>query len=184
MAEEIKAEGVGPVLGDAGPAPSFDWDGRTWTLGHPVQRAKAELERLVRQYVCAELEEMRGVWPEPKFAAKEAELDERIYGGQCKTWGGLWLAATDGPDGNALFLLSLLRGRHPEATLDDARVMWNASPRPLRHAFAEVIPGFFGHLLRFLPGEPGAKAAAEAAWLQRLTGMLGVPAASPPTPTA
>lgn len=180
---EIQPAGVGPVLGADGAPVTFDWNGRTWRLEHPVQKAKDELEKLVLRYVVGQQEEMRGVWAEDTFAAKEKELDDRIYGGHHKTLGSLWQAVTSGPDGNALFLLALLRQHQPHATLAEAATMWNASPRSLRLAYAEVIPDFFSVLVASRAGDPAEKARAAAAGAAQIVALLGVPGA-PATPSS
>lgn len=180
---EIQAEGVGPVLGDAGPTPEFHWNGKTWKIGHPIQRAKAELESLVCDYVFRHLEAMRGVWPEAKFAAKEAELELQVLGGHHRTWGSLWRSVTSGPDGNALFLLALLRVHAPATTLAEASVLWNASPRQLRIAYAAVIPGFFAHLVSLRPGTTEEKAATLATVVAGILESLGVEHTTPATPS-
>ena len=180
MGEEIRAEGVGPVLGDAGPPAEFAFRGRTWRIGHPVQAAKAELEKLVLQYVLESHEAMRGVWPDTKFAAKERELDELIYGRHYRTWGTLWKTATNGPDGNALLLLSLLRVHQSAATLDDARAMWANATRQLLIAYSQVMPDFFSDLVASHPGTPEQKALALHAAVSQSVAMLHA-AAEPPT---
>ena len=41
---DTEPQGVVAMLGDAGPAPTVTHKNKTWTIGHPTQRAKAELE--------------------------------------------------------------------------------------------------------------------------------------------
>jgi hypothetical protein len=176
--DEIRAEGVGPVLGDAGPPAEFEFRGRTWKVGHPVQAAKAELEKLVLQYVLESHEAMRGVWPDAKFAAKEKELDELIYGRHYRTWGSLWKVAVNGPDGNALLLLSLLKAHQPAAALDDARAMWANATRQVLIAYAQVMPDFFSALVASHPGTPEEKALALGAAVAQAAALLH--AATPP----
>lgn len=159
---EIHAAGVGAVLGDAGGPVAFDWSGKTYTLDHPTQKAKEALEVLVLEQ--AEDDYQRFLSLGPKFANRAADLDAQIFGRQWATWGKLWVSYSSGPDGAPLFLLSLLRAAHPELTLSDARLLWNAQPRGLRLALARVLPDFFTRLVACRPGatpEVAQKCAAD-----------------------
>lgn len=171
MSEE-NAVGIGPSLGDAGSCPTIKMPSKTWSVGHPTQRAKGELELLVAQVALANLEKMQRVLSKAKYLEKCAALDAKIEGGHHQTWGSLWTSVNSGPDGNNLFLLSLLRERHPEAELSDAIAMYSDEPRQVKLALAIVVPSFFALLVAHLPLSPEERAAKTAVAVQQFIDNL------------
>lgn len=175
MSDENLPAGVGPVLGAHGACPAIDYAGKTWSVSWPTQRAKAELEILVAATAFANLEQLASVLPPERYKAKCAELDAQIYAGQHRSWGALWSAVNSGPDGTPLFLLSLLKIKHPEATITDARKMWRDVNRQVNLALAQVIPGFFTILADDLPVPPEQRGALMRASIEDFLGRLTQP---------
>lgn len=155
MSDESRPEGVMAALGDAGPCPAVEHNGTRWTVGHPTQRAKAELEKLVVEVSQATLDELKPMLPRAKWLEKEAKFDAILFARQWQTWGSLWSEVCNGPLSYPLFLLSLMRPHHPEATVRDAQSLWLEANRACRTALVMVVPGFFDLLTAFLPAEEG-----------------------------
>jgi hypothetical protein len=173
MSDEF--HGVAAELGDAGPCPTISYLGKTWSVGWPTQRAKAELEFLVVKAAKRNLELLRPVLGENEYRAEEKELKLALQGGHWKTWGPLWNAVNGGPDTNTFFLLSLLRERHPEATFEDAEGMWLTATDAVREAFMLVVPSFYTLLVKCLPGTPEERAETLAESVSQLRRLLNFP---------
>jgi hypothetical protein len=150
--------GVGPSLGGAGPCPTIVHGDRKWVVGHPDQRAKARLELITLETAVANHEASLPYLPAARRAKKEKEFDAAVNGGHWRTWGELWGAVNSSPDGNSLFLLSLLREHQPDATLVDANKLWTEAGRATARAFAVVVPGFFAVLVADRAEPPEVKA--------------------------
>lgn len=155
MADERPDEpaAVGLALGDAAALPTITLGGKKWTVGAPTGRAKSALEELVVEIATANVERLQRVLSPAKYAAKVKDLDRAIDGGHYVTWGELWRAVSDGPDGRPAFLCALLRERHDDATMAVAREMWLRETRQVKRALARVVPSFFDLLLQHLPAE-------------------------------
>lgn len=151
--------GVGPALGGSGACPRIVCGDKTWTVGWPTQKAKSALEIATLELAVANHEEACAHLPAKFVARKQKELDGAIDGGHWRTWGELWTSVNEGPDGNTLFLLSLLREHHPDATLADARKLWREKGGETVRAFAVVVPSFFELLVADRPEPPAVKAA-------------------------
>jgi hypothetical protein len=155
VSDESRPEGVMAALGDAGPCPTVVFAGKTWTIGHPTQRAKAELEKLVVEVAAKNLDDLKGVLPKAKWKEKEDKFDALLLARQWQTWGSLWSEVNNGPQSQALFLLSLARPHHPDMTVADAESLWINANRACRTALVLVVPGFFDLLTALLPAEEG-----------------------------
>lgn len=172
-------QGVMPLLGDAGPAPTVAFNKKTWTIGHPTQRAKAELEKLVVDVSRQNLEDLKDVLSPGEWQAERKQLSLHIHSRAWQTFGELWNAVVNGPLGDVLFLLSLARPHHPDMTVADARALWLGVNDDCRDALTMVVPSFFDLLAGEIPASDAdrRKAAGEmkAELLRRL---------ARPTPTA
>lgn len=167
-------------LGAAGACPEIPVNGRVWRLGHPTQRAKAELEKLAVQQATDRVLELRPALDPPAYAAVFAGLMSQIQRGHFKTWGAGWQEVVFDPANAHLFLLSLLRECHPEATADDVAALAEAEPDRVQAALAQVVPGFFEVTLAGMRLTPDQRAAAVAAIGQVREALR--PAPPPPTP--
>lgn len=157
------APGYQTVLGEAGACPEIEYAGTVWKVGHPVGAAKAALEEYVAASAVAEVEALRGVFPPGLYAKMEADTLAALRAKHHRTWGPMWLKAVEGPDGNVLFLYSLLKAHQPAATVDDARDLLAAKPLATLAALERVSPDFFTKLAAGLavPLETRAEKAAE-----------------------
>lgn len=182
MDEPHDAPGVGPSLGGSGACPTVTHGSKTWTIGHPTQKAKTVLEILTLEIAAENHEAALPALPPKMRARKEKEFGAAVDGGHWRTWGELWTAVNSGPDSNALFLLSLLREHHPDATLADARTLWRDSGRATARAFAVVIPSFFTLLVAERSATPEERAAmvvtAVAEAMQSIQPLLAEPPSS------
>jgi hypothetical protein len=160
--------GIGTMLGAAGACPEIDLKGNRWKIGHPTQRAKAVLEELAVAKAVAEIRRLKGILPPDAYAETFAELTSRIAAGDYRTWGGGWQRVVLAPGNSHLFLLSLLREHHPQASEDDARALALGEPEQVGAALARVVPGFFSLLLDPLPLQETQRAEANR-MLEQLT---------------
>ncbi len=167
--------GVGLELGDAGPCPVVTYNGKPWSVGHPTQRAKATLEGLVAQVATRNIEELKAFYTPQQYKEEMEQLRASIRGGHHRTWGPLWLAVNGGPESNVLFLLTLLRERHPEATLNDAEGMWSDCNEDAKTAMAMVVPSFYALLVKSLPGTPEHRAELLAKSVTQFLESLNLP---------
>lgn len=187
MAEPTTDAGIGPALGDAGPCPVIQFNNKKWVVGHPTQVAKLELEYLVIEVAQANIDVFKRRDP-AKYEEKCKLLDLQIEGGHHKTGGELWAIANNGPDGQPLFLASLLKEKHPEVTLDDARAMFRREQRQVRRALALVVPAFFEILADDLPLTPEDREAKRAEMAAEFLAAMAEPvvftgsSSSAPTP--
>lgn len=162
MSEPTTDAGIGAALGDAGPCPTITYGKKVWTVGHPTQKAKAWLELLVIEIAQDNIDKSKPILKRGVYEKKCDALDMQISGGHHKTGGALWSTVNSGPDGQVLFLTSLLRERHPEVTIDDVRGMVLNEPRQVRRAMLVTVPGFFTILVSGLPMAPEDRPAKAA----------------------
>jgi hypothetical protein len=159
MADGEAGPGVGAALGEAGGCPSIEWNGRTWKVGHPTQRAKVILEEMVTAAALDQVERLAAFLPPAKYAAKEKAFLDQLAAGNWTTWGEGWATAINGPKGRHLFALSLLRVHQPDATEADAFGLMTERATAFKAAMVRVVPDFFADLAATFPGPPAAKAA-------------------------
>lgn len=145
------------LLGDAGASPTVSYKGKTWTIGHPTQKAKADLEILVVERAKQNLEDARPALTEEEYAAERKDLSAHIKARTWKTFGELWNALCSGPCGNPLFLLTLMRPHHQDATYQDAETLWLNANADCCDAMAVVVPGFLDQLASEIPAEDAAR---------------------------
>lgn len=138
------------ALGAFGECPSFEWRGKTYTLGHPTQIVKAVYENAIADAeVSLYQTQLERKWITPaKFDEKLDSLTARIDAPRCEhhTGGPLWMEYTLGEKcatGNVLFLLSLFRLHHPDLTTVDVRAMLTEIPALVRFHMRKVVPSFF-----------------------------------------
>lgn len=162
MIDNDAPQGVMPLLGDAGPAPTVSFDKKTWTIGHPTQRAKAELEKIVVEVARQSVSDLRGVLPDDEWQAERKQLSLHLHSRTWQTFGELWQSVCNGPLGDALFLLALARPHHPEMTVEDAQRLWLGANDDCRDALVMVVPGFFDLLAANLPASAADRQRAAA----------------------
>lgn len=155
--------GIGIMLGAAGPCPEIPFGGKVWKVGHPTQRAKAELEKLAVAAALDEVRALKGVVPTDAYREMFAEVTSQITNREFRTWGPAWQRAVFAPANAHLFLCSLLRECHPQATPADALALAQGCPEEVAAALAQVVPNFLRVLLEGLPLTPEQREKAEAA---------------------
>jgi hypothetical protein len=146
MADDLM--GVSPSLGDAAVLPTITFAGKSWTVGAPTQKAKSAFEDFVVQIASANVERQKGNVPAAKWEQLNDRLDGEIESGQYLTWGKLWNRINDSPESPIVYLASLLKERHDDATLELARQMIKAEPRQVRRALARGVPSFFSLIVQ------------------------------------
>lgn len=170
---------IGDVLGAAGACPEIELRGKRWKVGHPTQRAKDRLEKLVVS-LC---------WESIKAAqCGVPELDERLVADftkavrnrEYRTGGAGWAEAFGRPEGQVAFALSLLQEHHPEATADDAVALMSEKGDEFNVALAQVVPGFFGVIAADLKMPPEKREAWVREKAAAFLAALKTPSSSPP----
>jgi hypothetical protein len=169
---DVQPEGAVAALGAAVAPPEVVAAGKAWKVGHPTQEAKAELEKLVVQVAEKNLADLRGVVSDRKFAALEAKLDDAILSRQWQTWGALWTEVCNGPLSFPLFILSLMKPHHPQASVADAEALWVNENRACRNALVVVLPGFFDHLAASLPADESTRREGARQWAGEMLARL------------
>lgn len=167
MTTEVGAQAL---LGESGATPEVEWNGVTWKIGHPVQRAKAVLEELAAAKAVRSVVALKSALAPAEYAEAYSEVLRQVTAGDFRTWGVGWVRQVAGADGSALFLLSLLRCHHPQATEADAAGLLAACPGEVNAAVERVTPRFFDLLVSAVPGlTPEARADLTALFRARLT---------------
>jgi hypothetical protein len=155
---------VQTFLGAAGACPEIAFQGKTWKIGHPTQRAKAVLEELAVSKATSEIRALKGTLPADAYGELFSELTNRISSGDYRTWGPGWQRIVFSGNNAHLFLLSLLRECHKDATEAEARALALGEPEQVQAALVRVVPGFLSLLLDGLPLSPEHRLAAEMAF--------------------
>lgn len=180
MSDPTTPPSVQNTLGAAGACPEIPLDGRVWRVGHPTQRAKAALEEFAAAAAVNEALALKGVLPpaayQELFAATARDVQAKAF----RTWGPGWQRVVFDPLNSHLFLWSLLRENHPDATEADARRLMAAEPDRVSLALARVVPDFFRMLLDGLGLTADRRAAAEEA-IRAFTATLSPQPPTPPT---
>ena len=156
----------GPVLGASGACPAVEWDGKTYTLGHPTQHAKDEYcaALLAAEKGAIDAQFARGWITAAERAARYEALGARADRLEHKTGGPLWLEYAglrpDGADpaaaerkflaGLQLFVWSLFREHHPDVSVQTVREMFAGCPDLVKLAVRRVVPNFFDWLAEAL----------------------------------
>jgi len=150
----MSTPGIGDVLGDSGALPEITCDGKTWKIGKPTQRAKDALEELIVADAVREITSLKEVIPGAAYKELWGDLRAAIANKEYRTWGPGWLAGLDAFDGDIKFLTSLLRERHDEATVADAKGLIEKNGDEVELALARVVPSFLYFLAESLPAPP------------------------------
>lgn len=148
MAESVS---VTTMLGAAGACPEIALDGKTWRIGHPSQRSKPQLEKLVVAHATAEILALEGLLEPAQFARFFESHKSDVISGTYRTWGAGWQKIALAPANIHMFLLALLRENHPEATEKDARALIVHNRHEVELALAQTVPAFFTLLMEDLP---------------------------------
>jgi len=166
---------VQTMLGAAGACPEIVFQGKTWKIGHPTQRAKAVLEELAVSKATAEVRALRSVLPADAYSELFAELTNRISAGDYRTWGPGWQRIVFGGTNAYLFLLSLLRENHKDAAEADAKALAVGEPEQVQTALVRVVPGFLSLLLDGLPLNPDQRRQIESTLLSAFPSLSQPP---------
>lgn len=169
---------VQTALGEAGACPKIEWQGKTYTVGHPTQKAKALFEDGIVESEKRGLDSLlaRRLITAAKYDERLESLGKKIDRREHAAGGALWMQYAVGSDaesgaGTMLFFWSLIAQHHDGFTLDDCRQMAEESAASVKLALRRVVPAFFqavGEVLRLPPEAMEALRAAVAAQLDRL----------------
>lgn len=158
--------GIVQTLGAHGACPTITHSGATYTVGHPTQRAKAELELLVLKAARDNVEDAKAALTAEEYAAEQAALRVAIQTGAYKTWKPLWAAMWDGLDRIPMLLCACIKTKHPDFTLAQMRVVFAQESEQCLDALDAVMPPFFALLMDSLPVSAAGKEAEATAALK------------------
>ncbi len=155
-----EAPDLNSVLGQSGACPEIELNGKAWKIGHPTQKAKTTLNVLVVQRAANEITSLEGLLPPATTARMFDALTKSIGAKHYQTWHPGWLDTMGSQDGDILFLQSLIRVNHPEATEQDAFDLYANRLGQVKIAMALVMPPFLDLLEKeFPPQIPEAQRA-------------------------
>jgi hypothetical protein len=175
--------GLGVVLGSAGSPAEIHHAGRVWKLGHPDQRAKERLEKLVAKVALDDVRRLKDVLDPDAYAEAFGQVtgNLRAY----KTWREGWQKIIGDPGNGHLFLWALLLEHQPGATESDVLDVARGSPGEVAAALSQVLPPFLrmlaAEVLEAAPAEarPALQASLDAAISGLLAGLLSQLTPSP-----
>lgn len=147
MLDGDESPSVTTTLGAAGACPEVRHAGKVWKVGHPTQAAKTTLEQLAVAAAVSEIEALEGTLSPLSYQKAYRELLAAISAREYKTWGPGWERVVWGPMCSQLFLLSLIRENHQDATEADVVELAAKQPGQVAAALAQVIPNFARLLL-------------------------------------
>lgn len=130
----------GDFLGAAGVCPEIEYNGTTYRVGHPTQKAKDQLTKLVAAVALQGAQQADRDMP---GLGAVARLTDQITDRLHRPGRELWKRHALGPDGPKLFLCSLLRENHPDASLDLASALSRDRADEVAVALLLVVPRFF-----------------------------------------
>lgn len=136
---------IGLMLGSAGGPVEFDVAGKTYKLGHPTQKARVRLEKLLIRRATESITCLEGTLNAADYRKMFDGLMRQVRNKEFETWGPAWqtsiLESTQ--KSIVLFALSLLQEYHPTLTEDDVEEMLVNSYGALPLAIIQVVPSFF-----------------------------------------
>jgi len=168
---DTQSPSVMTQLGAAGSCPEIEHKGKIWKVGHPTQRAKAELEKLATQKATRETLSLKELLSPADYGEIFESFRRAVSSGEYKTGKIGWLQTVFSGATAPLFFLSLLREHHPDATEKDAQTLYSEQPEQTMLALEAVVPPFFDMLLKEMDLPPDQKKHWEAAF-QRVRPLL------------
>ena len=127
----------------AGPGPSIECGGKVWRVGFNTQDAKGGLEELVRAHVLRNAIKNKRAIGGTEGQEIFDEAEKKILQGHYLAFEKGWQETLKSSAGTILYLLSLLREHHPDATEDDARKLLVQEREQSEAAILAVSPSFF-----------------------------------------
>lgn len=170
---------VGSLLGEAGGCPVVEWNGRKWKIAHPVQKAKAQLEKVLAARHLAAVAELKDALPPASYEAAWAEAVRLVGTGHFRTFRRGWQQEMTGGASSLLLLLGLLRCHQDDATEADAAGLLAERPEETVAALVQVFPALFASLAGDLPLPPAKRTQAAAEMAERAAAVLRGLSASP-----
>jgi hypothetical protein len=138
---------VGTLLGAAGACPEIVFNGKVWRIGHPTQKAKSCLETLALAKGSEGIAALKNAIDATAYKEYFESHKADVQNGQYMTWGEKWHEIVFSGKNTHLFLLSLMRTLHPEASETDAILLAVNKPEEVQLALVQVVPDFLGFLL-------------------------------------
>lgn len=166
------------ALGNAGPLPVVNWNGKAYKVAAPTPAVLAAVERQAAAVATENVKALKGVLPPAEW---QDLWDGLLSDLKARKWAygrELFNAVSTGPDGDVLLLWGCLSLTHPELTVADVRRMQIDQPEDTASAVAQVIPRFLEIAGRTLPLPAGAREAMAMAFTAATT-----PPNTPPTPS-
>lgn len=155
------------ALGNQGALPEFEFEGVNYKISHPDQKSKARLELLIKKAEYKLLNEMKEFMDDNDFATAKSVLESKFQSGFYVAGDGAgyleYMSGPKLPTGFKLYVLSLLKDKHPNADLDlvDRILAHPEKSEELMFCIREVTNFFFKEMK-----ETVIKLSGEATWLQ------------------
>jgi len=160
-------------MGAARACPEIEWNGQTWKIGYPTGRAKDILKKLFIRQATDDVISLKNVLDGEQYAEMFESHRLALQSGKFEPFKPGWNAVMQSPNGGSLFLLSLLRLNHPNATLADANGITMDKGDELALIIDQVMPDFFSVLVADLKISPEKRqetlATLMQAWQTRLS---------------
>jgi hypothetical protein len=171
VSEEAPRPGsVSDVIGDAGPCPTVNWNGKAYRVGRPTPAVLAAVEFEVARVATAEVKALAEALDPQEYAALRESHHRGLLARSHRVGGPQWNATFAGPNGQLLILWALVAANHPEFTTADALSMARDSPDEAEAALLLAAPDFF-RLVGGRSGTPPAEVEARVAEFQRRRGV-------------
>lgn len=148
---------VTDALGNAGPLPVVNWNGKKWQVAYTTPAVIADIEEEVAASAYQHIVRMsRRLPPDAREEAKAAALAAVQANKFAFNQPAFW-EVMGGPDGDDIMLAASLRVKHPEVTTETARRMRAEAGDEVDYAVARVTPSFFDAGADTLPLSPADK---------------------------
>jgi len=163
---------VADAMGNDGPLPTVNWNGKAYPVAYPTPEVIARAERQVAKLVWENMERMKGVLPPAAHAELRAETVSALQLGKTGFAQPLFTGVLDGIDGHTLILWACLTLKTPDVTFDQARAMRGDCPDEVDFALAQVVGGFFSEGSAKLPAPESERAMLAAALTAQMIAAL------------
>lgn len=162
---------MGDGTNGVGDCPRITVDGIEWKVGWPTKRAKKRLEQMVAGKAITEVDSLKDMLSAELYRKKSDDVLSLVTAGEHRVGGQLWNRVMASESGATLYLLSLLRENHPDATEEQTYRLMLHSPEQVRVAIALVTPNFY----RLIGEEKGLTPDQQAQLMKQAQDALSQP---------
>lgn len=134
---------MGDGLNGASDCPRIKTESAEYKVGWPTKRARKRLEQLVAARAITELEELADTLRPDVYRTRSDKVLALVTAGAHKVGGELWNTVMASEAGATLYLLSLVREHHPDATEEHVNALLYKYPDQVQVAIRLVTPNFY-----------------------------------------